>query len=90
MVKQYIRLFPQEYKDFRFGVKEKQRDLNTKFAEVKGPEEIVERLLYEVPETLWNLINMKTTADEHKWLSSKEGAHWFAREFEHFRISSEV
>lgn len=89
IVKMYIDVFSSEFDDFKIGIAYKRGRLKTKFAEMKGSD-LIERELYEIPETLFQLITSRLDVKELEDLRTKDGARWFAKTFPAFRISEKV
>lgn len=44
----------------------------------------LERVIHEMPETLFNILNKRLTQEELDWLGSVKGARWFATNFPEF------
>lgn len=85
-VKQYVKLFPEEYRVFKKETATKRSlQADKKLGQAKN-EGIVERLVLEVPENLDQMIQTMLSPEEWKWFISKDGVIWFANEFESFRI----
>lgn len=90
IVENYKLLFPQEYNAVVQYLKERRKDLKTKFAEVIDTKgglksfEILERAIHEVPVTLEKMFSLSLTTEELLWLRTKQGARWFAREYKEF------
>lgn len=87
-VKDYIKLFPGEYQDVIKDIKKKKAVTN-KFAELKGTD-VVQRLLFEIPETLFTIINTRLTDEEKKWFESVEAGRWFAQSFRQFTVAEKL
>jgi DNA replication protein DnaD len=88
IVKDYKELFPDEYNSVVEYLKKKR--VNTKkFAEVKGSD-IVQRLLYEIPETLQTILSSRLNEDEKKWFESVTGGRWFADNFREFVLAEKL
>lgn len=90
IVKDYVKLFPDEYKLVCEYLKEKRTHNKDKFASFKGKDirktdGVVERALYEIPETLDNLFMMKLSMEDKKYYKTKECARWFANNFIEFK-----
>ncbi len=89
LVQDYARLFPDEFKNFKTGIKQKKNNLKDKYATTKS-DGIIERSLFEIPETLDYLFMTKLSKEEIDWFYTKEGSHWFVKNFKDFRITYEV
>jgi len=94
IIKQYIRLFPSEYEAFKRSVAPKKEN---DFAEIKGSD-IIERQLYELPETLHYALRKGLEIEEWAWLQNdtlygyarnRGGVRWFIRAFPEFKITKE-
>lgn len=86
IVADYKSLFPDEYSLIVKYLKQK-RDLRiNKFAEIKKTDFIV-RALFEIPETLSNMISSKMNKTEKEYWKTKECAKWFINRFKEFRIT---
>lgn len=88
-VKEYVRLAPDEFSDFKKGMRMKVKNSLDNFAEVKGGDFII-RELYELPETLYAMLKIRLTDDEFTWFRTREGGVWFATKFKDFRVSKHV
>ena len=80
IVDSYLTTYNMEAKAFLVAHKAKLDNQSNKFGKIKGSD-MVERVLHEVPETLF--IMLKTGLEEHEWewWISKEGGRWFAKKF---------
>lgn len=94
-VKEYIRLFPEEYTEFKQMIRNKKAELQTEWGEVRGMD-AVERALYEMPETLFYGIKKVLKQDEWDWLQAKDthqkdfsGPRWFVKEFKEFTLTKD-
>ncbi len=80
-------LYPQEWADFQKAIKEKLSLSKDDFGKLEGSD-LVERKLFEIPETLYTILKMKLAAEDWEWFGTKEGARWFAGHYPQFRTSS--
>lgn len=64
--------------------KKKTELLKNEFAEAG---DYIERLLYEIPESLDIALSVQLSDDEQFWLKSKAGGQWFARQFRQYNVS---
>lgn len=85
LVKNYKKVFPEEYKAVVDIVAEKRK--GNKFAEIKG--DFMERGLSEYPETLFNLFATLPN-EEQEFLKSKKGIFWFSKTFREFSLSEKL
>jgi len=98
VVKEYIKLFPAEYKNFLNATAAKVDNLgiDNDFAEVKGSDMVV-RHLFDLPETLHFALQRGLTQEEYDWLYSRgayeksknPGLLWFMNRFPMFSITKE-
>jgi len=92
VVKEYIRLFPSEFEDFKGVMRQKKRKIDgvsNKFAQVQGSD-IIERHLAEWPETLEMALRLQLHKDEYDWLRTTKGISWFLKKFPVFRITHSI
>jgi len=89
IIKDYVKLQPEEYELFRKEMKQQRENNATKFAEVKEADTI-DRKLFEMPETLHAMIKVRLSDDEYNWWRTKEGAHWFINSYQDFRSTQSV
>lgn len=78
-----------EYEAFARAMKQKQALQTDKYAEIKGSD-MVHRAMYEVPETLDSMFKFRLEDESHKYLITKEGSRWFAKNFPTFRLGKKV
>lgn len=76
LVNKYVKEFPEENKLLKEAVVMKRNMYSQGFE--KGTDM---RPLYELTETLHNIFIRELTEDEMKWLKTKKGGNWFAKEF---------
>ena len=97
LVKQYIKLFPAEYKTFLVANRKRVDDLgiSNDFAEVEGSDMVV-RHLFELPEVLHYSLQRGLTDEEYDWLYSRgsyekktAGLAWFIKRFPQFKITKD-
>lgn len=92
-IREYARLFPDELKAFTTSVAEKVDKKDTKFAEVHGSD-MLERHLFDMPETLYYAINRMLTKEEFDWLFNRtgddpSGLKWFLSTYPSFSITGD-
>ncbi len=85
-VREYTLTFPLEWSAFLRSNKEKLSRSTDSFGEISGSD-LVERKLFEMPETLYAILDMKLSKDDFQWFRSREGGQWFARRYPAFRTS---
>lgn len=88
LVTEYERVFNVEFKMFRKALRVKKANLKTKWAETGS--EMLERLLYEVPETLDSLFMVRLSEDDKEYLGSLEGSKWFTNTFAQYRVTEKT
>jgi hypothetical protein len=88
-VDEYRKNFDDEFKRFVAQQKEIRKDIAGQFAEVKGKLS-VKRLLFNIPETLHNIIVNKLDVGELTEFSRIESALWFARKYPEFTNSDKI
>lgn len=94
IVENYIRLYPEEYEEFKRGMIAVRAMPRDDFATLDGSK--YTRALYEMPETLQTMLIMGLEEEEITWLKAgvstnrNQGGHWFARTFPVFCIPKKV
>lgn len=95
LVDEYMTIepFKSEYELFLKSHRKKQSrarlDGKSKFGEL-GKTDMVIRIMYEIPETLHAMMQLRLNKLSKDWLGSKEGQQWFATTFKQFRVSEKV
>lgn len=84
----YKELYPEEYKAVIEQIKVTRENSVNEFAEAES--ESLGRALFELPEVLYNLINLKLTPEESKEFSSKKESREFARRHPEFCIPDKI
>lgn len=84
IVKDYIQDFPEEFRIVKKGIAAKRLLTRNEFANLEGSD--YSRALYEISETLSNLFITRLNEEQMVWFKTKEGARWFAREFQAFAL----
>lgn len=92
VVRKYIKLFPEEYVEVCHAIRTKQRALSdSRFAKADSAGKDSDlRALYEIPETLNNMIIHVLDLEGLTWFSGKEPSRWFANTFPQFRIPEQI
>lgn len=95
IVKNYKQLFPAEYKGVCEIVKQKRKGLKDQFGSLKGKDAnkthgVMERVLFEISETLSVIISRQLDKGEFEWFHSKEGSRWFQRNFKEFSLAESI
>ena len=97
IVENYIKVFPQEYEDFKYGMKAVRESLkDEEFGEAYPDTSSGYRALYELPETLHTMFIKGLDDEEMLWLKTgvpsnrNQGGQWFAKTFKEFRIPEKV
>lgn len=93
IVAQYKKLFPDEYNALVSYLKEKRKINKDQFGTINGPNPLkatgaLERVMFEIPVTLDNMLAVKLTTEENQWRKEKDYARWFQNKFKEF-ISSD-
>jgi hypothetical protein len=83
VVEHYISLFPAEWNDFQWSMKQKKSDLKNDLAEIKH-NDVVQRKLSEVPELLWSLLMKMLNDEEMEYYRSIKGQQWLIRKYPAF------
>lgn len=95
VVKQYTTFYPEEFAAFKKQMADTQYKLNDPYGQTKG-DNVITRVLVDMPETLFVLIKLKLTDDEFKKFTEDDssktspGQRWFARTFPAFRVTKDV
>jgi len=89
IVKTYEIVCAGEFSEFKLAMSIKRDLQKSKFSELKGTD-MVERLMYEVPEQLFLLFKGILKDEEKGFLQSKKGAIWFAKTFPQYRVAEKV
>lgn len=87
-VADYMKMFPDEYRDLLKAIEIQKQNLKTDMAEIEG--HAVKRALFTVSEKLAAMIAAKLDNEELLHFKTLEGGRWFAKEFPQFRISKNV
>ena len=88
-VKDYFRMFPEDWELVKIDIEYQRQNLLTDFGELPGTHAI-KRALFAVPEKLSAMIGKKLTEEERQSFTQLENARWFAKEFPQFRLTKEV
>lgn len=86
IVEDYKKLF---WKEYELGIKAVQqtKDMQAnKFGEMNGTD-YINRALFEIPETLDNMLNKGLTIEENTYRKTKECARWFANKYKEFSLT---
>lgn len=79
-----------EFLLFLSARKAKTLNLRTKFGETDQKNPLVERLLFELPESLDSTLTAKLNEEELKFFHSKPGALWFAKSFKQYTVPEKI
>lgn len=91
LVAQYRKHFPEEYDATVQYLKSNRKLLKNELADLsKEGTSVLQRGMYEIPETLDNIFLMKLKAEEQKELETKEGSRWFMAAFPEFKIPEKI
>lgn len=89
LIDDYIKVFPQEYEDIKKDIRDVKLRLRNPMA-TTGKSNVMERELYRISETLQYGLRQGLTDEQWEWLQSKEGARWFTKTFDAFRITDKI
>jgi hypothetical protein len=89
-VSEYKRLFPEEFQVFLNGNRAKISKNKDKFGSFSKNIDYFERAILEYPETLFAAFKLKFTDDDWKFLDSKQGSRWFAKQFPEFKAAEKI
>jgi hypothetical protein len=95
IVKNYTRLYPEEWAEFKIGMAAVRASLIDENAHTSS-DVYGARALYEMPETLQTMLIMGLTEEEMIWLKSgiksnpNQGGRWFAKHFPTFAITNKI
>lgn len=85
-VSSYVRRFPEEFEAVRSQVNRRQWEMDDAGHAAHGGEGIGDMIaLFEIPETLYSIIDQALSVEEMEEFKSQDGSRWFAREFPPFR-----
>lgn len=85
IVSDYKGLFTEEYSLVCDMLKHRKSDLRNEFAELKNVSAL-KRGLYEIPETLSEMLIKQLSENEMAELKTKTGGRWFAKKFKEFSL----
>lgn len=88
VVANYKTLHPEEYKIVCKGIDMKRKMNADEYARVDGSEDM--RGLYEVSETLMNMLVRDLTLDQTNYLKTIAGGRWFAKTFREFSLPTHI
>jgi len=88
LAKAYEEVYADEYKEFLKATKKKRALQKTDYASTKG--HVLERVLTEVPETLFVLLKQTLFPFEFDWYTSTEGTKWFAKNFKQYTLAKKI
>lgn len=86
----YKELFPQEYEATVNFIADNRRLQENEFASLKKEQNMLERALFELPETLDTMLIKELSTDELTWFKSKTGGRWFAKSFPQFALAVKI
>lgn len=92
IVKSYKEVFPAEYRGLCQIVQQKRQRMKDEFGSLKGKDAnrthgVMERVLFEISETLSVIIQRQLDKGEYEWFHSKEGSRWFQKTFKEFSLA---
>ena len=89
IVKEYTRLFPEEYTAFKNAMREKRYKAFHRTGKIEGAD-VLDRPIHEIPETMYGIINLHLSEDELKEFQGTIMSRWFAKTFKDFSIVEKV
>ena len=90
IVFQYKTFFKDEYKDFLIGIKDKK---NSNELATNKQDGVIERAMWDMPETLYGLIIKKLTTEELEWFNQKGksgGQQYIVKTFKEFKVPEKL
>ncbi len=87
IVGQYIKENQEEFEIVKKGIQLKHSLTKDDLASIENSEM---RGLYEIPETLSNMLLLELEEEELLWLKTKQGGFWFAKEFKVFALPTNI
>lgn len=88
-VRDYISMFPDDYKAFLLVIEEERQNLDNEMAEIKSTHAI-KRGLSSVPEVLFQMIQKKLDKQEVAEFKSVESQRWFLKEHPQFMLTKKI
>jgi len=88
-VRDYAKMFPDEYKKVLDTIKWQKQNLKTDLAEIEDTHGL-QRALYTVPENLHQMIVEKLPNEELNQFKDKDSARWFTKTFPQFAITRTI
>ena len=88
-VKDYAKMFPEEYQNVLKAIKVQKQNLKDELAQMEGSHGI-KRALFTIPEKLHDMICQKLDGDELAKFKELDSSRWFARKFSQFNITKKV
>ena len=88
IVKLYITNNPIEFDIVKRGIEMKRKLSRDEYATLEGSS--ASRALYEIPETLSTMFVSGLSEEQMLWFKSKQGAHWFCKNFDVFKLPNSI
>ena len=88
-INEYLRLFPEEAAAFDTYMKEKRANQRNDFAAQEGSHAL-ERALFEMPDTLHNMVKLRLDEDAYREWRTIKGSLWFIKAYPFFALPSKV
>lgn len=88
-VKDYINMFPDEYKETLMIIQQQKDTLENEMAEIKSTH-MVKRGLSTIPEKLFQMIQKKLDQREMAEFKSLENQRWFLKENPQFKLTEHI
>jgi len=89
-VKAYQDVLSWEYAEFLKAIRVKREALkDDKLGTMKNTD-MIERVLYEIPASLFDILTRRLDVQELKELRTKQGARWFAKTYPQYRLVKQI
>lgn len=89
-VNRYIKKNYLEYEAFCESMRDIRLVQKNEMASTEDPNAYMKQLAYQVPATLYNLIESNLSAEEFQYFKSIPGTVWFAKTFPEFSPASKI
>ena len=86
----YRVLFPQEYEQVVKFIADNRKLQENEFASLRKEHNMIERALFELPETLSTMLIKELSGDELTFFKSKQGGRWFTKTFPQFALAVKI
>lgn len=86
----YKALFPEEYETVVNFIAQNRKLQENEFASMRKDMTMLERALFELPETLSTMLIKELKPLELEYFKSKDGGRWFAKTFPQFALAQKI